>query len=39
MNGISYMHTNYYMHRDLKLSNLLINTNGIVKLADFGLAR
>jgi len=27
------------MHRDLKLSNILIFDGGIIKLADFGLAR
>ena len=27
------------MHRDLKPQNLLINREGILKLADFGLAR
>ena len=27
------------MHRDLKLSNILISEGGIIKLADFGLSR
>lgn len=39
LNGVSYMHKKFIMHRDLKLSNLLIGSDGIMKIADFGLAR
>jgi len=37
--GISYCHTHHVLHRDLKPQNLLINREGKLKLADFGLAR
>ena len=37
--GVSYCHENSIMHRDLKPANLLISQHGILKLADFGLAR
>jgi serine/threonine protein kinase len=36
---MSYAHEKFIIHRDLKLSNLLLNKNGILKIADFGLAR
>lgn len=39
LEGLFYCHTNGVLHRDIKGSNLLINNQGILKLADFGLAR
>lgn len=35
--GLYQCHTAGIMHRDVKPSNLLINTDGVLKLADFGL--
>jgi cyclin-dependent kinase 12/13 len=37
--GVHYMHTNKVIHRDLKASNLLVNKQGELKIADWGLAR
>ncbi|RPA73022.1 Pkinase-domain-containing protein [Ascobolus immersus RN42] len=39
LEGIAFCHDNRVLHRDLKPQNLLINTQGELKLADFGLAR
>lgn len=36
--GLDHCHTQGVLHRDIKGSNLLIDNNGILKIADFGLA-
>ncbi|KAK2357583.1 Protein kinase superfamily protein [Trifolium repens] len=36
--GLEHCHSRGVMHRDIKGSNLLVNNEGILKVADFGLA-
>ena len=36
--GLDYCHRRGVMHRDIKTSNILLNNEGVLKLADFGLA-
>mmetsp|Transcript_8392 Transcript_8392/g.25224 ORF Transcript_8392/g.25224 Transcript_8392/m.25224 type:complete len:309 (+) Transcript_8392:100-1026(+) len=39
LNGLQHCHANSVMHRDLKPQNILVSSDGSVKLADFGLGR
>ncbi|PWN45135.1 Pkinase-domain-containing protein, partial [Ceraceosorus guamensis] len=39
LEGTLYMHQNKILHRDMKAANLLINNEGQLQIADFGLAR
>lgn len=39
LSGLEYCHRNEVLHRDIKGSNLLIDNDGNLKIADFGLAR
>lgn len=39
LEGINYIHQMHFLHRDVKAANILLDPNGVLKIADFGLAR
>ncbi|KAF2238587.1 Pkinase-domain-containing protein [Viridothelium virens] len=39
LEGLRYLHESHILHRDMKAANLLINNQGKLQIADFGLAR
>ena len=39
LKALKYMHSAELLHRDMKPSNLLLNSECLMKVADFGLAR
>lgn len=39
LKALKYMHTAGMLHRDMKPSNMLLNSDCLVKVCDFGLAR
>eukprot|EP00347_Sterkiella_histriomuscorum_P024188 403332004 len=39
LHGLIYLHQQKVMHRDIKGANILISSNGVAKIGDFGLAR
>ncbi|KAL4283464.1 hypothetical protein GQ457_16G029630 [Hibiscus cannabinus] len=38
LNALSYLHNQGHLHRDIKAGNILMDSNGCIKLADFGVS-
>ncbi|KAH9677715.1 protein kinase domain-containing protein [Citrus sinensis] len=39
LSGLAFLHSKHTVHRDIKGANILVDPNGRVKLADFGMAK
>lgn len=39
LEGLCFMHTQGYMHRDLKPDNIFLKKGGVVKIGDYGMSK